>query len=296
MILGLIIVTAALLFIGLSLYKAVTYAKMPLHARMELYPVPQEKGRHQYGGSYMEEAEWWRKPRQISKASEIADMMKEMLFIKKLFDNQRSLWWVSYAFHLGIYILIAWTVLLVAGALTEFAGLSVALHAMWWTAILYYVTIFTGVIGLFMTAAGAALLLIRRVFDPILSKYTTPQEYFNLILLLATLVSGIILWSPDLTFNTARQVTAQALTLSIVPETILTVHLILLAITFIYIPLSKMSHYVGKYFTFHKILWENEPNVAGSEMEQRVKAAIQNKPVTRWSAPHIQPPVAEKEA
>ena len=296
MILGLTIITAAILFIILSLYKAVSFAHMPLHARMELYPVPQEKGRHKYGGSYMEETEWWSKPRQISKTSELIDMMKEMLFIKKLFVNQRSLWWISYAFHVGIYFLFAWTFLLVAGAVTEFAGLSVSLHAMWWTAILYYLTIFTGVIGLFMTGLGAAFLLLRRIFDPILSKYTTPQEYFNLLLLLATLISGIIIWSPDLTFTSARQVTAQALTLSIVPTTALMVHIILLAITFVYIPLSKMSHYVGKYFTYHKILWENEPNVAGSEMEQRVKNAMQNKPVTKWSASHIQPPVAEKEA
>ena len=290
MILGLIIILAALLFFGLSFYKAAVYAKMPLHARMELYPVPQEKGRHQYGGSYMEETEWWRKPRQISKASELIDMMKEMLFIKKLFDNQRSFWWISYAFHLGIYFLIAWTFFLVAGALTEFAGLSVSMHAMWWTAILYYLTIFTGVIGLFMTAIGAALLLLRRIFDPILSKYTTPQEYFNLLLLLATLVSGIIIWSPDLTFTTARHTAGQVLTLSIVPTTALTIHLLLLAVTFVYIPLSKMSHYVGKYFTYHKILWENEPNVSGSEMEQKVKRALENRPSTKWSAPHIQIP------
>jgi nitrate reductase gamma subunit len=287
-ILGLIIILAALLFFGLSFYKVAEYAKMPLHARMDLYPVPQEKGRHQYGGSYMEEVEWWHKPRQISKASELIDMMKEMLFIKKLFDNQRSFWWISYAFHLGIYFLIAWTVLLVVGALTEFAGLSVSMHAMWWTALLYYLTVFTGVVGLFMTAAGNALLLIRRIFDPILSQYTTPQEYFNLVLLLATLVSGIIVWSPDLTFTAARQVTMQALTLSIVPTTTLTIHLLLLAVTFIYIPLSKMGHYVGKYFTYHKILWENEPNVAGSEMEKKVKNAIGNPARTKWAAAHMQ--------
>jgi len=289
-ILGLTIITAALLFIVLSLFKAVSYAHMPLHARMELYPVPQEKGRHQYGGSYMEEAEWWSKPRQISKMSELADMMKEMLFIKKLFDNQRPLWWISYAFHLGIYFLIAWTVLLLIGAITEIAGLSVSLHALWWTAILFYLTIFTGVTGLFMTAIGAALLLLRRIIDPILCKYTTPQEYFNLILLLATLISGIVIWSPDLTFNAAREITAQALTLSIKPATALTIHLILLAVTFVYIPLSKMGHYVGKYFTYHKILWENEPNVSGSEMEKKVKNALGNRPVTKWAGPHIQPP------
>lgn len=290
MFLGLIIIAVALLFFGLSFYKAHEYARMPLHARMELYPVPQEKGRHQYGGSYMEEPEWWNKPRQISKASELIDMMKEMLFIKKLFDNQRPFWRVSYAFHLGIYFFIAWVGMLVIGVITEAAGVSVGLHASWWPALVYYLTIFTGIVGLFMTAIGAALLLLRRIFDPILSKYTTPQEYFNLLLLLAALVSGIIVWSSDLTFTYARHVIAQAFTLSVVPTPALTVHFLLMAVTLVYIPLSKMGHYVGKYFTYHKILWENEPNVAGSDMEEKVKKALNNRPVTKWAAPHIQAP------
>lgn len=274
MILGLAMIIAALLFIVLSGYKAYLYARMPLHGRMELYPVPAEKGRHQYGGSYMEEPEWWRKPRQTSKTSELIEMLKEMLFIKKLFQHQRSLWWISYAFHLGIYFMIAWTLLLLAGALTDLAGISVSAHASLWTGLLYYLTIFTGTIGFIITTAGAALLLLRRVADPVLKKYTTPQEYFNLLLLLAVLLSGIIVWSPDLTFAASRQLTAGVLLLDVTANTALTIHLLLLAVMFIYIPLSKMGHYVGKYFSFHKVLWENEPNVPGSLMESRVKSSL----------------------
>ncbi len=274
MILGLAMIIAALLFIVLSGYKAYLYARMPLHGRMELYPVPAEKGRHQYGGSYMEEPEWWRKPRQTSKTSELIEMLKEMLFIKKLFQHQRSLWWISYSFHLGIYFMIAWTLLLLAGAVTDLAGFPVSAHASLWTGLLYYLTIFTGVVGFIITTAGAALLLLRRVADPVLKKYTTPQEYFNLLLLLAVLLSGIIVWSPDLTFAASRQLTAGVLLLDVTANTALTIHLLLLAVMFIYIPLSKMGHYVGKYFSFHKVLWENEPNVPGSLMESRVKSSL----------------------
>lgn len=293
MILGLSVYAAGILFVALTAYKAANYAKMPLHARMELYPVPSEKGRHVYGGSYMEEAEWWRKPHEVSKVDEIMDMMKEMLFIKKLFDNQRPFWWLSYSLHLGIYFMMAWTFLLIAGAFTNLAGLPVSAHASWWTALLYYLTIYTGAVGFVLSTAGAFLLLVRRITDPILKKYTTPQEYFNLALILAALVSGIILWSPDLTFGTARQLMADAITLSVIPNTTLVIHLIILEVMFIYIPISKMSHYVGKYFSYHKILWENEPNVAGSHMEVMVKTALSNNPPqTIWSAPHMQPPTA----
>jgi len=292
LLLGLSVYLAVILFIGLSVYQFVKYARMPLHARMELYPVPRERGRHTYGGSYMEEPEWWRKPHQISRSSELIDMLKEMLFIKKLFSSHRSLWWKSYSFHLGLYLLILWAILLIIGALAELSGIPVSPSVSFWTALLYYLTIITGVVGFAIATVGVILLLMRRVFDPVLKKYTTPQEYFNLLLLLAALSTGIAVWIPDLSFAAARQLVAQILTLSVVPDIMLVIHLLLAEVTLIYIPPSKMGHYVGKYFTYHKILWENEPNLAGSPMEDKVKAALANKPATSWGAPHIQNPPA----
>ena len=291
---GFSVIAAVLLFFGLSAYKAYQYARMPLHGRMELYPVPAEEGRQNYGGSYMEEPEWWRKPHQVSKAAELIEMMKEMLFIKKLFEHQRSLWWISYAFHLGIYILIVWFLLVAAGALTNLAGGSVSLHHSLWTALLYYSTIVTGIAGFIMTTAGVALLLLRRIFDPVLKKYTTPLEYLNLLLLMAALASGIAVWGTDLTFEYSRQAAMGIMTLSLSADVWMAIHLILLEVILIYIPLSKMSHYVGKYFSFHKILWENEPNVAGSIIEQKlnITAGAQNQGI--WAAPHMQPPAGKE--
>ena len=103
---------AFIAFMVFFLKKAAEYAKMPMHGRWELYPVPKEKGRGHYGGSYYEEEKWYEKKRETSLFAEIIDMMKEILFIKKLFDNQRPLWWLSYAMHLGIYLTIGWLALL----------------------------------------------------------------------------------------------------------------------------------------------------------------------------------------
>lgn len=291
MLLSAIAYLSMFLFLGISAYKAVQFAKMPFHGRMELYPVPKEKG-YEYGGSYYEEVSWWKKDRQVSHITELKEMLKEMLFIKKLFDNQRPLWWISYSFHLGIYFLMAWTILLVVGALTLLSGGTVgAVGAGLWGGLIFYLTTLTGVIGLILATFGAGMLLLKRLFDDTLKKYTTPQEVFNLALIYAVLVSGIFIWAEDLGFGITRKVMVDILTFTpFHAPGLFMLHFILLALMFSYIPVSKMSHYVGKYFTFHKVLWENDPNLKGSEVEKKVQGATAYRPAKTWSASHISAP------
>ncbi|MDA8442035.1 MAG: nitrate reductase gamma subunit [Peptococcaceae bacterium] len=295
MLLSLVAYLSIVLFVGLSVYKAYQLAKLPLHGRMDLYPVPKEKG-YEHGGSYYEELSWWSKPREVSHMTEIVEMLKEILFIKTLFENQRPFWWLSYALHLGIYFLMAWTILLVAGAVTILNGILVAATSpSIWGLLIYYLTFATGILGLILATLGSGLLIVRRLFDNTLKKYTTPQEYFNLALIFVTLVTGIFVWGSDLSFQTAREATAKLLTFTSFPaDPLVTLNIILVGIMLTYIPLSKMSHYVGKYFTFHTVLWDNSPNLKGSAIEQQVKKATAYRPTTSWSAPHIKPPAAPK--
>ncbi|OLN33654.1 nitrate reductase gamma subunit [Desulfosporosinus metallidurans] len=296
MLLSLVAYLSILLFLGLSVYKAYQLAKLPMHGRMDLYPVPKEKG-YEHGGSYYEEVSWWSKPREVSHMTELVEMLKEILFIKTLFENQRPFWWLSYALHLGIYFLMAWTILLVAGAISILNGILVAATSQSiWGLLIYYLTFATGILGFALAALGSGLLVVRRLFDSTLKKYTTPQEYFNLLLIFVTLVTGIFVWGSDLSFQTAREATAKLITFTSFPaDPLVTFNVILVGIMLTYIPLSKMSHYVGKYFTFHTVLWDNSPNLKGSAIEQQVKKATSYRPTTSWSAPHIKPPAAPKE-
>jgi len=278
-----------LAFIGLSIYKAIQYGKMPMHGRLDLYPVPKEKGKGHYGGSYYEVLEWWKKPRETSLFEELVDMAKEVLFIKKLFDNQRPLWWISYSLHLGIYILFAWTALLFVGAITEIAGIAMG-SGHWWAVVVYHLTFITGLVGALMVAFGAGALLIKRQFVDYFKKYTTLQEFFNLAFILVVALTGLMVWVSDPGFNYGRHIAKSMLTFSpIEANAILSIHILLLAILLIYIPLTKMSHYVGKYFSFHKVLWDNDPNVPGSEVDKQIREAQAVKPKNNWSAPHYQP-------
>lgn len=295
MVLSLVAYLAIILFLGLSVYKACQLAKLPMHGRMDLYPVPKEKG-HEHGGSYYEEVLWWSKPREVSHLTEIVEMLKEILFIKTLFDNQRPFWWISYALHLGIYFLMAWTILLVAGAVSILNGIVIAANTTSiWGLLLYYLTFLTGFVGLILATVGSALLIIRRMFDATLKKYTTPQEYFNLALIFVTLITGILAWGVGPSFQAAREATANLVTFTSFPASpLIVLNVILVAILLTYIPLSKMSHYVGKYFTFHTVLWDNSPNLKGSAMEEKVKNSTSYRPTTSWSAPHIKAPSDSK--
>ena len=288
MVLSFIAYLSIILFVGISAYKAYRFAKLPMHGKMELYPVPKEKG-FEHGGSFYEEVSWWSKPHEVSHVREITEMLKEILFIKKLFDNQRPFWWISYALHLGIYLLMAWTILLVVGAISELNGILVAANSKSiWGLFIFYTSVVTGIAGLILGTLGSGFLVLRRMFDNTLKKYTTPQEYFNLLLIFAALITGIIYWGSDLSFHTAREVTASLITFkSFAANNLLTLHVILVGIMLIYIPISKMGHYVGKYFTFHTVLWDNNPNIKGSAMEAKVKKALAYKPTTTWSAPHM---------
>lgn len=292
MLLSIISYLSILLFVGISVYKAYQFAEMPLHGRMDLYPVPKEAG-FEHGGSYYEQVLWWSKPHEVSHFREIVEMLKEIIFIKKLFENQRPLWWISYSLHLGIYFVMAWTILLVAGAIFNLNGIAIAASSSNILGLLiFYLTALTGYVGLALATFGSGALFVRRVFDNTLKKYTTPQEYFNLLLLFATAVTGIITWLGDLSFQFAREITANLITFHPFNASgLLTLHIILVGIMLTYIPISKMSHYVGKYFTFHKVLWDNNPNLKGSAIEQQVKKATSFRPTTSWSAPHIKPPV-----
>ena len=52
-----------------------------------------------------------------------------------------------------------------------------------------------------------------------------------------------------------------------------------------YIPMTHMSHFFTKWFMYHDVRWNDEPNLAGSKIEQRVAEALKY-PVS-WSASHI---------
>lgn len=263
---------------------------MPLHIRWELYPVPHEGKRARYGGSYFEEVDWWDKPREVSLIGELKAMIPEMLFIKTLWEHNRPLWYRSFPFHFGLYCLIGWAGLLVVGSVAEIAGVSVgAGTGSFIGASIHYLTILAGAGGLILAAIGAAALLHRRLTDEDLEDYTAASHIFNLGFFLAALLVGLYAFVlRDQDFSLARGYVQALLTFKVadpVGSRAVAAEFALFSLLMAYVPLTHMSHFIAKYFFYHKIRWDDEPNLPGSKMEKQITEVL-GYPVS-WAAPHV---------
>ena len=263
---------------------------MPLHLRWELYPVPHEGKRARHGGSYYEEVDWWDKPRNFSLLTELGYMIPEMLFLKALWENNRPLWYRSFPFHFGLYLLIGWVGLLTLGALIQICGANAASGVgLAIGATIYYLTILTGSLGLLLASIGAAALLHRRLTDEELAGYTSASHIFNLALFLAALLVGVVAFVfVDRDFSIARAYVGSLLTFNIsapVGSRAVAIEFVLFSLLMAYVPLTHMSHFFTKYFFYHKIRWDDEPNLPGSNMEKQIIEQL-GYPVT-WAADHI---------
>lgn len=92
----------------MAVYKFVQLSSMPLHLRLELYPVGHEPGeKRHYGGSYMEEVDWVKKPRTSSLMGETIEMALEIIYFKRIKDeNPYNIWFFSMIMHWGLYLLL----------------------------------------------------------------------------------------------------------------------------------------------------------------------------------------------
>ena len=64
----------------------------------------------------MEETDWWTKPRHIDHMGDLKALLEEVLFLHATFTHNLKLWFRTYPFHLGLYMLMGGTIILVVAA------------------------------------------------------------------------------------------------------------------------------------------------------------------------------------
>ena len=275
----------------MRIYKQIT---MPLHVRWELYPVKHEPGKKaKYGGSYMEEPNGWEKKRERSLFNEIKYMVPEILLLRGLKEENPRLWNVSFPFHFGLYLLIGTFILLFMGALGMIFRTQIAPGKGLIPSLIYYLTILMGFLGLALGTVGSAALLRRRLKDPELGNYSALADYLNPALFLVFFAVGLLAWLfHDPAFDGARAYVYSLLTFGGRPEGMAVersflgrLAIVLTALLMAYIPLTHMSHMFMKYFMYHSVRWDDEPNLRGGRIEAAILNNLGFKPT--WAAPHV---------
>ena len=243
-----------IVFLAGCIVRAVSYSRQPLHLRWEIYPVP--------NGS----------------AGELKIMIPEILFLKALWEFNRPMWYVSFPFHFGLY-LVAASVVLLGGASAAPAPVFPALHA---------ASTACGTAGALLSLLGSIGLLVRRISRPELRQYSSFGDFLNLTWFAVTLVlllagewfrpagsaGPVAILRGAARFDTSLQFPA-----------VLTAGIAAGVLLLAYIPMTHMSHFIAKYFTYHQVRWDERANVSGGSIEKQMAEYLMYRPT--WSAPHI---------
>ena len=257
---------AVIIFVGGNLYRVVRIARMPMHLRWELYPLPRgSRAQQRYGGSYFEESAWWgQKPRR-SWHSELAYVAREVLGFATLRQHNRSLWLWSWLMHTGFYALILTAGLTMLGASLPAVRVTASLAAG------------GGILG------SAGLLVARSTR---LRPYSSRADFFNLLLIAAIFLSAAaVVWDAQASGQMVAFAAGLFLATAIPVATAAAVHIVLLSAFLLYFPATHMTHAYMKFFSFHRVRWDDAALRQRPEMA-RAMAANLARPIS-WAAPHI---------
>lgn len=278
-----------LVFIGLVVKKIIKYSKTPIHLRWELYPVAHEPKRNKYGGSYYEETEWWNKKIKKNHLAELWVMFEEIFFLKGVYEKNKKLWFFSFPFHIGLYLITATFFLIIGAAILDINSVINMFNAQNTEGkILSNLINIFGYAGLALTFIGCIGLIVKRISDKKYRFYNTPIDFVNLFFILILVCSvflTLIFSNPS--FDLSKAYVKNLLTFNFVSisNSLFIIHIILISLFLLYFPLTRMMHLFAKYFTYHNVRWEDEPNLRGGKLEKKIEEAL-NFGVS-WSAPHM---------
>jgi nitrate reductase gamma subunit len=262
------------------------YLKKPLHVRWELYPVGHEvEPRASYGGSYLEDVDWWKKKTESSFLNGLKALVTEVLFLHATFEHNKALWNRTYPFHCGLYLLFGGLFLTIFAALAQLMGIA---PGPFLTTVGNLVQVLS-LVGFLGVVGGAAGLICRRLHQEDLRKYSTREHFLNLGAFAFLGALGILAWlvNPSF-FELGKNFIANMLSFNFVdPGSFwFSLYLILGFALAAYVPATHMGHFFMKYFLYHDIRWGDQPAQDNPEMHKKIGALLNYR--VSWTASHIQ--------
>jgi nitrate reductase gamma subunit len=273
-----LISVALVVFLAGNLVRVVKFLRMPSPLRWELYPIPKgPQERQRYGGSYFEDSDWWTKPVKTSHQSEVAFVLKEVLLLRGVWENFRSLWLWSWLLHWGLYLYLLATLLAVVEVLLPAAARFSPFHV---------VVLYSYLLACPLGLAGAAGLFIIRSWHPRVRAYTTRTGVFNLLLLGSIFATGMLLLLTRSDGLDSLVLDLMRLPASLGNHAIARhLHAGLIAFFLAYFPFTHMTHAYMKYFTWHRVRWGDSPAVHDPRATETLEINLRRE--LTWSARHI---------
>jgi nitrate reductase gamma subunit len=165
-------------------------------------------------------------------------MAKEMFTFETLYKFNRRLWFGSFSLHMAMVGAVLFFILYLSG----------------WS------TISAVQVCLSVILIAAIYIIGLRIYDKNLRLLSNFEEFFNLVFLAGVAAAGLAASAPYVPVSLRRyffglvQFQPDVSFLSVVH--ILAVFLG--GLFLMYLPFSKMIHYVSKYFTYHHINWQKK--------------------------------------
>jgi len=271
--------------IAIIAMKVVGYLKKPVHLRWELYPVPHEEPqRVAYGGSYLEDSDWWTHKQHGSMLGTLKGFLMEALFLHATYEHNRTLWYRTYPFHVGLYLLVGSLGLVVLATLLALAGLTGGIFKL-----CCYVAAICNLVGYAAVLFGSVGLILRRLNDKGLKKYSMPEHFFNLALFAVFAALGLILSLQSPVGFVVTSIAFFSGMISFAPFDFSTLYIVYLVVCFfilLWVPYSFMGHAFMKYFTWHDIRWGDQPTQDNPACQAAMDKNLQLR--VTWKGPHVQ--------
>lgn len=269
------------IFLAVTTYRTLAITRLPIHLRWELAPIPHEKEKSRYGGSYLEEYEWWNKQQHRSRIAPVVYMVKEILLLRGIWEHNRALWPLTLAFHMGIYLIIGMVLLNLVNAIFIIAEVPSSVLD-----VFLRIAFVLALGGYPLGSLGAIGLILKRTLDSNLRPFNTLTKYFNLVLLGAVFISGGYAWLHSGDFASEMSLFIKmliTLDTGVTATFLLSLHIVISLLFLIYLPFTDMIHFIAKYFIYHGIRWDDKPKNEKMERELR---GLMAQPVS-WSATHV---------
>lgn len=169
---------------------------------------------------------------------------KELALFRGLWSGDRGLWLAAWLMHVSLVMVIGGHIVGIATLGNEFT--SIGLTSSQSQALSGFMATVSG-IGLLATLL---VLLYRRTAVPEVKRLSDPADYFDLLLILAVVVSGLHmrLTTIEVNLSAIRAYMAGLITFNPIPipgEAIFISHFFLVNLLLIYFPFSKLVHLAG---------------------------------------------------